>query len=172
VISLSTSQDVDMPVSYADSAKDRYVAPEMKGWAPVFRSQHMLIVPTLVNNTPIKLFLLDTGSAMSFLSPSAAREVGQLSDFTSVQLQGVNGTVRKVPAVSNVSMTFALIRQTRRNMLIVDTSGMSRNVGAEMSGIIGFPILRELVLSIDYRDNLIHVVYDPKKGYHATNDNQ
>ena len=34
------------------------------------------------------------------------------------------------------------------------------------------PILRELVLSIDYRDNLIHVVYDPKKGYHATNDNQ
>jgi tetratricopeptide (TPR) repeat protein len=171
VISLTTSEDVASPVSYADSAKDRYVAPEMKDWSRIFRSQHMLIVPTLVNNTPIKLFLLDTGSSMSFLSPSAAKEVGQMSDFTNVQLNGVNGVVRKVPAVGNVSMTFALIKQTRRSMLIVDTGSMSRNVGAEMSGIIGFPILRELVLSIDYRDNLIHVVYDPKKGYHATNDN-
>jgi len=35
-----------------------------------------------------------------------------------------------------------------------------------ISGFIGFVTLRELVISIDYRDNLIHVVYDPKKGYH------
>jgi hypothetical protein len=28
-------------------------------------------------------------------------------------------------------------------------------------------MLRELVISIDYRDNLVKVVYDPKKGYHA-----
>jgi hypothetical protein len=108
---------------------------------------------------------------MSLLSPSAAKEVGQASDFTGLQMKGVNGTVRKVPAVGNVSMTFAQIRQTRRSMLILDTGGISRNVGAEMSGIIGIPILRELVLSIDYRDNLIHVVYDPKKGFHARNDN-
>ena len=170
-ISLSTTDDQQTQVSFADSAKDRYIAPEMKDWTPVFRSQHMLIVPTLVNTSPVKLFLLDTGSAMSILSPSAAKEVGQVSDFTGVQLKGVNGVVRKVPAVGNVGMTFAQIRQTRRSMLILDTGGMSRNVGAEMSGIIGFPILRELVISIDYRDNLIHVVYDPKKGFHAHNDN-
>jgi Aspartyl protease len=170
-ISLSTSEDEDSPLSWADRAKDRYVAPEMKGWAPVLRFQHMLIVPTFVNNAPVKLFLLDTGSAMSLLSPSTAKEVGQMNDFTDAQLRGVNGVVRKVPMVGNVSMTFAMIKQTRRNMLIVDTGGMSRNVGAELSGIIGFPILRELVISIDYRDNLIHVVYDPKKGFHATNDN-
>jgi tetratricopeptide (TPR) repeat protein len=170
-ISLSTSDDGETPVSFADSARDRYVAPEMKDWTPIFRSQHMLIVPTLVNNSPVKLFLLDTGSAMSLLSPSAAKEVGQASDFTGAQLRGVNGVVRTVPAVSNVSMMFAQIKQTRRNMLVLDTSGISRNVGAEMSGIIGFPILRELVISIDYRDNLIHVVYDPKKGLHAHNDN-
>jgi hypothetical protein len=170
-IALSTSDDVETPLSFADRARDRYIAPEMKDWTPVFRSQHMLIVPTLVNTSPLKLFLLDTGSQMSLLSPSAAKEVGQASDFTGVQLQGVGGLVRKVPAVGNVSMTFAQIRQTRRNMLILDTSGLSRNVGAEISGIVGFPILRELVLSIDYRDNLIHLTYDPKKGFHAHNDN-
>jgi hypothetical protein len=143
----------------------------MKDWTPVFRFQHMLIVPTLINTSPVKLFLLDTGSQISLVSPSTAKEVGQASDFTGVKLMGVNGIIRKVPAVGNVSMMFAQIRQTKRNMLILSTDGFSHDVGAEISGIIGFPILRELVISIDYRDNLIHVVYDPKRGFHAHNDN-
>jgi tetratricopeptide (TPR) repeat protein len=172
VASLSTSGDrTENPVSLADSARDRYIAPEMKDWTPVFRSQHMLIVPTLINTSPVKLFLLDTGSQYSLLSPSAAKEVGQASDFTGMQLTGVNGVVRTVPAVSNVSMLIGPVRQTRRNMLILDTGGITRSAGIEISGIIGFPILRELVLSIDYRDNLVHFTYDPKKGFHAHNDN-
>jgi tetratricopeptide (TPR) repeat protein len=172
VASLSTSGDrTETPVSLADSARDRYIAPEMKDWTPVFRSEHMLIVPTLINTSPVKLFLLDTGSQYSLLSPSAAKEVGQASDFTGMQLTGVNGVVRTVPAVSNVSMLIGPVRQTRRNMLVLDTGGLSRNASVEISGIIGFPILRELVLSIDYRDNLVHFAYDPKKGFHAHNDN-
>ena len=49
VASLSTTGDrrPETPVSLADSARDRYIAPEMKDWTPVFRSGHMLIVPTL-----------------------------------------------------------------------------------------------------------------------------
>ena len=45
-------------------------------------------------------------------------------------------------------------------------ASLSRGAGVEISGLIGFPTLRQLVISIDYRDNLVHVVYDPKKGYH------
>ena len=171
-ISLSTSGDeAETLVSIADSARDRYIAPQMKDWTPVFRFQHMLIVPTLINTSPVKLFLLDTGSQISLVSPLTAKEVGQASEFTGVKLMGVNGVIRKVPAVGNVSMMFAQIRQTKRNMLILSTDAFSHDVGAEISGIIGFPVLRELVISIDYRDNLIHVVYDPKKGFHAHNDN-
>jgi hypothetical protein len=48
-----------------------------------------------------------------------------------------------------------------------DTSSISRSIGVDISGFIGFPTLRELVVSIDYRDNLVHVVYDPTKGYHG-----
>jgi hypothetical protein len=170
-ISLSTTDEQETAVSHADSAKDRYVAPEMKDWIPIFRAQHLLLLPTLINNAPMKLFMMDTGSAMSFMSPAAAKEVGQVSDFQNAQMIGVNGVARKVPAVGNVSMTFAMIKQTKRNMLILDTGMMTRTAGAEISGVIGFPILRELVISIDYRDNLIHVVYDPKKGYHTQGDN-
>jgi hypothetical protein len=48
-----------------------------------------------------------------------------------------------------------------------DSTLLSSDMGAELSGVIGFPTLRELVVSIDYRDNLVHVVYDPASGVHA-----
>jgi hypothetical protein len=48
-----------------------------------------------------------------------------------------------------------------------DSALLSSDMGAELSGVIGFPTLRELVVSIDYRDNLVHVVYDPASGVHA-----
>jgi hypothetical protein len=48
-----------------------------------------------------------------------------------------------------------------------NSTTLSRSAGVEISGLIGFPTLRELVISIDYRDNLVKVVYDPKKGIHG-----
>ena len=39
--------------------------------------------------------------------------------------------------------------------------------GVEIAGFTGFPIVKELIVSIDYRDNLVHLVYDPKHGVHA-----
>jgi tetratricopeptide (TPR) repeat protein len=172
VTALFTAGDeTETPVSIADSARDRYIAPQMKDWTQVFRSGHMLIVPTFINTSPVKLFLLDTGAGMSLISPSAAKEVGQVSDFTGLELKGIGGVIQKVSAVSNVSMSIGPVRQTRRNMIILDTGGSTRNAGVEISGKIGIPILRELVLAIDYRDNLVQFTYDPKKGFHAHNDN-
>jgi hypothetical protein len=59
------------------------------------------------------------------------------------------------------------VKQITRDMLAYDSGFMHTGAGVEISGLIGFPMLRELVLSIDYRDNLIQAVYDPKKGFHA-----
>jgi hypothetical protein len=52
-------------------------------------------------------------------------------------------------------------------MLSYDNTMLARTTGVEISGLIGFPTLRELIISIDYRDNLVHVVYDPKHGFHT-----
>ena len=49
----------------------------------------------------------------------------------------------------------------------IDTTAISRGTGVGISGFLGFPTLRELVISIDYRDSLVHMVYNPTKGYHA-----
>ena len=153
--------------SIADNAKDRYVAPEMKDWTPVFRSGHSLFVPTYIGNAPAKLFLIDTGSNHSVISLDAAREVTVLSGLNGPTVKGLNGEVLKTQVASEVPLGFAGVRQIVSGMTSIDTSSLSRSVGVDISGFIGFITLRELVLSIDYRDNLIHVVYDPKKGYHT-----
>ena len=59
------------------------------------------------------------------------------------------------------------VRVVTWGMSSFDSALLSNDMGAELSGVIGFPTLRELVVSIDYRDNLVHVVYDPASGVHA-----
>jgi hypothetical protein len=55
--------------------QDRYVAPEMKSYTPIYRFGHMLLVPTSVGQVPGKLFLIDSGAFTNHITPAAAREV-------------------------------------------------------------------------------------------------
>jgi hypothetical protein len=140
----------------------------MKDWTPVFRSGHLLILPTYIGSGPLKLFIMDSGSQHSLISLDAARDVSQLSGFNAPTMKGLNGEVQKVMVADTVTLGFAGVRQVVGGMTSIDTTSISRNAGVGISGFIGFPTLRELVISIDYRDSLVHVVYDPKKGVHAT----
>ena len=164
--SLATSDEDSSLVSMADRAKDRYIAPEMKDWTPVYRSQHFLIVPTLIGNAPLKLFLMDTGASRGMISPAAAREVTHVSNDNDSRVKGLSGKVQNVQVADKVTIAFAGVNQQLPEMQSYDMGSLSRAAGVEISGLIGFPTLRELVISIDYRDNLIHVVYDVNKGYH------
>lgn len=146
--------------------RNRYIAPGMEGWTTIFRVGHDLIVSTSIGKAPKKLFLLDTGSSRTMISPEAAREVTRVSGNESGRVKGLSGEVKKVYEADNVQVSFGGVAQMTPGMTSIDTSAISRGAGIEISGIIGFPMLRELVVTIDYRDDLIHVVYDPKHGYH------
>jgi predicted aspartyl protease len=143
------------------------VAPEMKNWTPVFRVGHYLIFPTKIGDAPLKLFLMDTGAQMGMISPAAAREVTHVSTDELMHVSGLNGQVKNVLMADKVTIRFANVAQTLQGMTSYDSSALAHSAGVEISGLIGFPTLRELVISIDYRDNLVHVVYDPKHGFHA-----
>jgi predicted aspartyl protease len=166
-LALRTSQQAAAPVSPAERARDRYVAPEMKDWTPVFRSEHMLLFPTVVGNASTKLFWMDSGAEMSMITPAAAREVTSVTADPWRSVTGIDGKVRKVFAADSVGISFAGVRVVTWGMSSFDSALLSSDMGAELSGVIGFLTLRELVVSIDYRDNLVHAVYDPASGVHA-----
>lgn len=149
--------------SIADRSRDRYVAPEMKEWTPVFRAGHWLIFPTWIGNAPVKLFAMDSGAAVTMISAAAAREVTRVAPDAQTEVHGVSGAVRNVFAADNVSISFAGVRQDTARMASFDSAGLSHVAGVEMSGVIGFPTLSHLVVSIDYRDNLVRVVLNPRQ---------
>jgi tetratricopeptide (TPR) repeat protein len=164
---LRTTGEDDLTVSEADAARDRYIAPEMKDWTQVFRYDHFLIFPTRIGNTALKLFIMDTGANVGMITPGAAREVTHVSSADSdMRVKGISGEVMKVMAADDINLAFGHVQQHIPYMYTYDSSLLSRSAGVEISGLIGYSTLKELVISIDYRDNLVNILYDPVHGIH------
>ena len=136
----------------------------MKDWDRIFRSGHDIIVPVqLRQKGPWKLFLLDTGSQMDLISPDAAREVAKVSNGSWVNVTGISGEVKKTWTTGPMTIYFSHFAVPSNGMLSLDTSRLGKQTGVEISGFIGAPTLHQLTVTIDYRDNLVHFAYDPKR---------
>jgi tetratricopeptide (TPR) repeat protein len=146
--------------------RDRYISPAMKDWWPFYRRGHELLVPTSIGKAPIKLFLLDSGAMGSSISPAAASEVTSVGGDNGIEIRGLSGSVNQVKSAGYLMMAFAGVKQPWTDMVAFDTSSLSRNAGVEISGFIGYSTLRQVTVQLDYRDNLMHVAYDSKHGYH------
>jgi predicted aspartyl protease len=101
---------------------DRYIAPEMKGYTPVYRVGHLLMLPAALNGQKIKLFALDTGAMATTISPEAAREVTKVRSSFGFNVKGINGKVDNVYAADEVTFTFAHVSQKVQSVVSIDTS--------------------------------------------------
>jgi predicted aspartyl protease len=142
---------------------DRYIAPEMKNYTPVYRIGHNLILPAALNGKEIKLFILDTGSFATTISPQAAREVTKVRSDDRFQVKGISGNVEKVFSADEVTFRFAQLSQKVQDVVSFDTSRISKYAGMEISGFLGATTLNLLTIHIDYRDGLVKFDYDPKR---------
>ena len=143
--------------------RDRYIAPEMADWTKVFRFGHTMLVPTNVNDSKAMLFGLDTGAFSNLLSVRAGRQVSKVSSEDRVQLHGVNGAVNKVYSSDKATLRFGHFQQANLGIITLDLSTISRHTGTEVSGFLGFAMLRQLEVELDYRDGLVDFKYDPKR---------
>ena len=145
--------------------RDRYVAPEMKTWTPVYRVNHMLMLPASLNNSSVKLFILDTGAFGTTISPAVAREVTKVFADENTTVNGISGKVEKVYTANEITFKFANLQQKVRGVVAFDTPGVSQSVGMDVAGFIGFSTLASTTMAIDYRDGLVHFRYDATRGY-------
>ncbi len=145
--------------------QDRYISPEMQSYSRVFLFGHHILVPTKIGDVPPKLFILDTGGFTNMISPAAAREVTKVGADPDMQVKGVSGSVNKVYSANKAVLTFGHLRQENQDMLAFDTTSLSNNAGTEISGFLGFTMLRLLDIKIDYRDALVDFSFDPKKWH-------
>ena len=146
--------------------QDRYIAPEMQSFTRVFRFGHDLLVPTKIGNAPDKLFLLDSGALTNAISPAAAREVTKVHGDSDMIVKGISGSVKNVYSANKAVLQFGRLRQENQDMLSFDTSSISESSGTEVSGFLGFVLLRFLDIKIDYRDALVDFSFDRKQFDH------
>jgi predicted aspartyl protease len=143
--------------------RDAFIPPEFKEFTPVYRFGHMLLIPTRINELAPKLFLIDTGAFSDTISPEAAREVTKVRGDSNYQVKGLNGAVKNVFTADQLTLTFSHFRQPARDIVSFDTSRQSHFTGTEISGALGFAMLYQMQLKIDYRDGLVDFVYDPNR---------
>lgn len=160
---LSSTAAAHSPSSEAVEFHDRYIAPEMKSFTPVFRFGPHLLIQTKVNDVGPKLFLIDTGAFGNTITPSAAREVTKVSSDSSLTIKGLSGSVKDVFRADQLTLQFGRFRQKNVDIVAFDTKSISDSIGVEVSGILGFAMLRILEIKIDYRNGLVDFLYDPAR---------
>ena len=133
----------------------------MKSYARVFRFGHMLLVPTKINDVPGKLFLIDSGAWNNMITPGAAREVTKIHGDPDTKVKGLSAAVDKIYETGTVMLEFGALRQKNQDMVAFDLSHISRDLGTEVSGTLGFAMLNLLKIKLDYRDALVNFEYVP-----------
>jgi tetratricopeptide (TPR) repeat protein len=145
--------------------RDRYIAPDMKDWTRIYRVGHMLMMPASLNDSEQKLFVLDTGSFTTTISPDVARKLTKVRSEDWLTVEGLSGKVKKIYTADNITFKFAKLAQKAQGVVAFDNSGISKDVGLDISGFIGITTIGQTTMSIDYRDGLVKFVYDPHRGY-------
>ena len=136
--------------------QDRYIAPEMQSYTRVYRFGHNLLIPTSIGEAKDKLFIIDSGSNVNFISPRAAREVTHVHSESNVRIHGLSGSVDRVFTADKAVLQFGHYRQENQEIAAFDFSKISKHVGTEVSGFLGFVTLRMFDVKIDYRDGLVN----------------
>jgi tetratricopeptide (TPR) repeat protein len=153
----SSSQTIAQP-------RDRYLSPDMKDYFMVYRDGHNLMIPTKLNEQSPFLFIMDTGSESTVVSVAAAKHIGKVSK-SDTEFRGIAGKVKQSYQVSNVNLQFANFRQRIDRLDALDYKNLSDSTGIEVSGFLGFAMLHMMDITIDYRDGLLKLKFDPKRFY-------
>jgi hypothetical protein len=99
-------------------------------------------------------FLVDTGSTVTYVSPEAARRlaVKRKPDATPrlVNVRSANGEEIGLEAIILRRLTLGESLFERVPALIFDFTDLSAHLGVQIDGIIGFPVFRNTLLTMDY----------------------
>ena len=132
----------------------------MSSFTQYYRFGHILLIPTRVGDSAGGLFLLDTGSVTNAISPDLARKVSRVRG-SNLTVKGVSGKVKDVFTTDEAVLQFSHFRQPHQDIATFDVHDLSKDLGTEVSGFIGFATLRTMKMIIDYRDGLVDFEYRP-----------
>ncbi len=121
-----------------------------------FSVGHFLLLPTEVGKKAAGLFVIDSGSNANTISPELARSIPEMRAFNS-PMSGASGVVNSAFTADDATLRFAKVNRSDR-ISTLDLHSVSKDLGIEVSGQIGFSAMQDMKLTIDYRDGLVRFV--------------
>ena len=115
---------------------------------------HFLLLPTEVGKKASGLFVIDSGANANTISSELARLMPEMRAFNS-PVSGASGVANSAFIADDATLRFARMNRTGERISTVDLHSVSKGMGVEISGQIGFSAMENLKLTIDYRDGLV-----------------
>jgi hypothetical protein len=97
--------------------------------------------------------LVDTGSTISYVSPEVAKRFAvkqKKGEQPKVQVRSASGGEVELEAITLRRLTLGDAHFDRVPALIFDFTELSSHLGVAIDGIIGFPVFRNTLLTLDY----------------------
>ncbi|MDE3083657.1 MAG: aspartyl protease family protein [Verrucomicrobiota bacterium] len=99
-------------------------------------------------------FIIDTGASVTLVSPELARRYPDTSapqvPAPQVRVQSAGGDVTLLPSVTLRRIFLGAARFERVPALVYDCSALSAHLGIKIDGVLGFPLFRDTLLTLDY----------------------
>lgn len=153
------------PIPAEDSGlHDPVVTDANRSFTQFFRFGHMLLIPVRINDREPSLFVVDTGATLSNISDRLARQSTKVHRDPDWKVKGISGSVKNVYVADKIQLQFSHFRQSGYDMISFDFSNLSRDIGTEVSGTFGVPLLSLFTVVIDYRNGRLDFAYQPPPG--------
>ncbi|HUL54645.1 MAG TPA: retropepsin-like aspartic protease [Opitutaceae bacterium] len=97
-------------------------------------------------------FIIDTGSSATLVTPDLAKRFGARArgNQAPVRVLGANGQVKQLNPVTLKRLDLGSARFEGVAALEHDLADLSNHLGVRIDGILGFPLFRDTLLTLDY----------------------
>jgi predicted aspartyl protease len=143
---------IDYPTGQLSLARKRTQSPDAEV-LPVWFCNDLLLLPLSVNGKRGN-FIVDTGAVTTVLSQTMAAQLGinentpgAKIDLGIAGLGGFEGVVLKIP---NVTFNTPKNTEAFPQVVAIDLKQISKMIGTEVSGIVGYDFFSDYKLTLDY----------------------
>lgn len=110
----------------------------------------LLIEARWDRNGPYR-FLIDTGSSVTLMSPTLVKRYpGSRAAGAPIRVRGAEGNITQLAPASLRRIELGGARFEEVPVLVYDPVALSAHLGVKIDGVLGFPLFREVLLTLDY----------------------
>ncbi len=99
-------------------------------------------------------FLVDTGSSITLVTPALAKRYPSATppapNAPRIRVASADGGIAELPSATLRHLELGDARFDEVPVLIYDCAALSAHLGVKIDGVLGFPLFRETLLTLDY----------------------